>query len=91
LLVLSTAFAGWAAESGKPAAKLMAGFDQGKTARVNSGGGMSASGDLAYRYGSCSSERTVGHERGYYLTLWNVDLKGAWKILIDLQTKVEAK
>lgn len=76
---------------GKPAAKLMADSDHGRTTRVNSGRGMSASGDLAYRYGSYSSERTGGNERGYYLTLWNVDRKGAWKILIDLQTKVEAK
>jgi hypothetical protein len=43
LLILSTEPVAWAAESSKPAAKLMPGSDHGKTARVNSGGGMSAS------------------------------------------------
>jgi ketosteroid isomerase-like protein len=76
---------------GKPAAKLLAGSDHAKTTRINSGGGISGSGDLAYRYGAYSSEQPGGNERGYYLILWSVDLKGTWKILIDLQKKAEAK
>lgn len=76
---------------GKPAAQLRAASDHGRTTLVNSGDGMSASGDLAYGYGSYSTARTSGNEHGYYLTLWKAGLQGKWEILIDLQTKLETK
>jgi ketosteroid isomerase-like protein len=74
---------------GKAAAQLLLGADHAKVTRVNLAGGMSASGDLAYRYGSYTAANAS--QRGYYLTLWNVDLSGNWKVVIDLQKKVEAK
>ena len=49
------------------------------------GGTMSTSGDLAYRYGSYSSERENVSERGYFLSIWKVDSKRDWKLLLDLQ------
>ena len=75
---------------GKTAARLMLGSDNGKMARKNSGGGLSASADLAYRYGSYSSERTNVNERGYFLTIWKLESDQNWRIILDLQKKEPA-
>jgi ketosteroid isomerase-like protein len=75
---------------GRAAAKIALTSDHAKTNRVDAGGGMSAGGDLAYRYGSYESEGGPGHERGNYLSLWRRDGRGNWKILIDVQ-KLEEK
>lgn len=75
---------------GRTAAKLMLSSDNGKMTRTKSGGGMSASADLAYRYGSYSSERANVTERGYFLTIWKMD-NNEWKILVDLQKKEPEK
>jgi ketosteroid isomerase-like protein len=58
-----------------------------RTTRQNSGGGLSASGDLAYRYGSYSAERGNATEHGYFLTIWKAGPDHVWKILVDLQKK----
>lgn len=57
-----------------------------RLSRTPAGGGMSAAGDLAYRYGSYADGAA---ENGCYLTLWKKDVNGTWQILIDLQKKAE--
>jgi hypothetical protein len=76
---------------GKEAATIMLNSDHGKMTRKVSGGAMSTSDDLAFRYGSCSSERGKSTEPGYFLTIWKVDRNGNWKIILDLQKKAETK
>ena len=76
---------------GKEAATIMLNSDHGKMTRKVSGGAMSASSDLAYRYGSYSSEHGKSTEPGYFLTIWRVDRNGDWKIILDLQKKTESK
>jgi ketosteroid isomerase-like protein len=76
---------------GRDAASAMLGSDKAKMTRENAGGGMSASGDLAYRYGSYSSEGGNATERGYYLTIWQADPNRAWKIIVDLQKQQPAQ
>jgi len=44
---------------------------------------MSASGDLAYSYGSYGEPAKV--ESGHYLTIWQTNGVGEWKIILDLQ------
>jgi len=72
---------------GKDAAKSMLASDQGEVSRKTSGSGISASGDLAYRYGSYSRAAGKTVEPGYYLTIWQTDRSGDWKIILDLQKK----
>jgi ketosteroid isomerase-like protein len=72
---------------GKTAAKLMIGPDNGKMRREKMGEGMSAAADLAYRYGSYSSERGNVTEHGHFLTIWRAEGGQDWKILVDLQKK----
>jgi ketosteroid isomerase-like protein len=76
---------------GKATAKLMLSSDNGKMTRKTSGSGMSAAGDLAYRYGSYSSERANVIETGYFLLIWKAEAKEDWKILVDLQKKTPEK
>jgi ketosteroid isomerase-like protein len=76
---------------GNAAAKMMLNSDHRKSTRKISGGAMSASSDLAYRYGSYSDEHGNSSEPGYFLTIWKVDRAGDWKILLDLQKKAESK
>ncbi len=72
---------------GKTNAKLMLNSDTAKMMRTSSSGGMSASADLAYRYGGYSADRTTVTERGYFLSVWKAEPNGAWKIIVDLQKK----
>jgi ketosteroid isomerase-like protein len=72
---------------GKDAAKLMLGSDHGKATRKTVGGGVSSSGDFAYRYGSYSAERANVKEHGYFLAIWKLDLNREWKIIGDVQKK----
>ncbi len=72
---------------GKTAAKLMLNSDTAKMTRTSSGGGTSASADLAYRYGAYSADRTNATERGYFLSIWKAERNGDWKIIVDLQKK----
>jgi ketosteroid isomerase-like protein len=74
---------------GKTAAKLMLSSDNGKMTRKKSGAGISASSDLAYRYGSYLSVKPNVTERGFFFTIWHNEA-GNWRILIDLEKKVEA-
>ena len=75
---------------GRDAASALLSSDNGKMTRQNSGGGLSGSGDLAYRYGSYTSKRGTETERGYYLTIWR-RRNDAWKIIVDLQKKAPEK
>jgi len=72
---------------GKDAAKLMLGSDHGKVTRKTTGGGVSSSGDFAYRYGSYSAERANVKEHGYFLAIWKLDSNREWKIIGDVQKK----
>jgi ketosteroid isomerase-like protein len=72
---------------GKTTAKLLLGSDTAKMTRTSSGGGMSASADLAYRYGAYSADRTNMTERGHFLSIWKAERNGPWKIIVDLQKK----
>ena len=59
---------------------------RGKLTTNHLGGGMSAAGDLAYRYGKYALEMSQNTEHGYYLQIWQTDAEGAWKIVIDYQS-----
>ncbi|MEY2440145.1 MAG: hypothetical protein QOI34_1530 [Verrucomicrobiota bacterium] len=73
---------------GADAAKALLDADHSKITRNSAGSGISASSDLAYRYGAYSSERGTVLESGYYLTVWQIDRAGVWKIILDLQKKI---
>ena len=55
--------------------------------RKNSGGGVSDSGDLAYRYGSYSRQDSGPKVSGSFLTIWRVESPNEWKIILDLEKK----
>jgi ketosteroid isomerase-like protein len=74
---------------GKSAAKLMLASDHAKMVRSIFGGHVSASGDLAYRYGSYSSQHENVNERGYFLSIWKINSKRDWNLLLDLQKASE--
>jgi ketosteroid isomerase-like protein len=76
---------------GKTVAGRMLASDHGKMTRQTSGAGMSASGDLAYRYGSYASERADGNEQGYFLSVWILDSHRGWQIIADVQKREEKK
>lgn len=76
---------------GKDAAARTLGSDHGKITRKTSGDGMSASGDLAYRYGSYATERADGNEQGYFLSIWILDPHRGWRIIADVQKREEEK
>jgi ketosteroid isomerase-like protein len=76
--------------AGKTAAKLMLSSDHGKMTRKSTGGGLSASSDLAYRYGSYTNEKPNIAEQGYFLSVWRLDLNRDWKLILDLQKKAPA-
>jgi ketosteroid isomerase-like protein len=50
---------------------------------------LSSSADLAYTYGNYSEERGNITERGIYLMIWQADLNGDWKVVLDLRKKVQ--
>jgi ketosteroid isomerase-like protein len=70
---------------GKSAANPILSSDHARMTRSVFGGQVSTSGDLAYRYGSYSSQHEDVNERGYFLSIWKLDSKGNWKLLLDLQ------
>jgi ketosteroid isomerase-like protein len=74
---------------GKTAASRLLGSEHGKMTRKTSGGGMSSSGDLAYRYGSYALERSDGNEQGYFLSIWILDPTHGWQIIADVQKREE--
>jgi ketosteroid isomerase-like protein len=73
---------------GISAAQVMLNSDHGNVAFEAGGTKLSRSGDLAYTYGNYSKERGNVREQGIYLTIWQVDLNGEWKIVLDLQKKI---
>jgi ketosteroid isomerase-like protein len=76
---------------GREAARVMLGSDKSRMTREPIGDGVSAAGDLVYRYGSYSSEHGNDVERGYYLTVWRTDANRNWKIIVDLQKNAPDK
>jgi ketosteroid isomerase-like protein len=46
---------------------------------------ISESGDLAYNYGKYSDTRPAKPVRGHFLQIWQTDLTGAWKLVLDWQ------
>jgi ketosteroid isomerase-like protein len=76
---------------GRKAGNVMLSTDNSRTTRKSMDGGMGEAGDLAYRYGSYSSQRGNVTERGYYLTIWRAEPNGDWKIIVDLQKKAPDK
>ena len=75
---------------GKNAARTLLESDPAKITRKTLGGAMNSSGDLAYRYGSFSSDAEPPGA-GHYLTIWQTDRAGEWKVLLDLQKSGTAK
>jgi ketosteroid isomerase-like protein len=73
---------------GNSAAQILLGSDHGKVARESGGTRLSNSADLAYSYGNYSEERGNVNERGIYVTIWQIDLNGDWKIVLDLQKTI---
>jgi ketosteroid isomerase-like protein len=75
---------------GKVAVGLLLGSDHAKMTRKVIGGGISASGDFAYRYGSYLAQRANVKEHGYFIAIWKLDLNREWKIIGDVQKKAPA-
>jgi ketosteroid isomerase-like protein len=73
---------------GTSAAQVILGSEHGKVVQQAEGTKLSSSADLAYTYGNYSEERGNITERGIYLMIWQVDLNGDWKIVLDLRKKV---
>ena len=73
----------------KPTA-LMLSVRRGKLTTNHLGGGISAAGDLAYRYGKYALEMSQSTEHGYYLQIWQTDAAGAWKLVVDYQSPLRA-
>lgn len=74
--------------AGIPAAQIMLGSEHGKVVQEIGGTTLSTSEDFAYSYGNYSEERGNLRERGIYLMIWQTDLNGDWKVLLDLRKKV---
>ena len=72
---------------GKTAAKLLLSSDQEKQIRKRAGSGLSRSDELAYDYGEYSSERANITEHGIYVSIWQLDRSGEWRLMLDLQKK----
>jgi ketosteroid isomerase-like protein len=51
------------------------------------GGAVSEAADLAYRYGSYSSQNGNAPVSGSFLTIWRVESPNQWKIVLDLEKK----
>lgn len=71
------------------AAQLMLGSEHGKVIRDFGGSRSSKSLDLSYIYGNYSDQRGNTSEHGIYLMIWRVDVSGEWKLVLDLQKKLE--
>lgn len=72
---------------GRDAARLMLGYDHGKTKTTRAGGGFSRSGDMGYSYGDYSTERLDGIEHGSYIAIWKAAIGGDWKLAIDFRVR----
>jgi ketosteroid isomerase-like protein len=59
--------------------------------RTISGGSVSEAGDLAYRYGSYSTQAGNDPVSGSFLTIWRVESPNEWKIILDLEKKAPPK
>ncbi len=52
---------------------------------------VSTSADLAYMYGSYSDMRTQPAAAAHFLQVWQTDLSGAWKLVLDWQQPLSSK
>jgi ketosteroid isomerase-like protein len=73
---------------GKEAAKIILDSEHGKMTRKVAGADTSASNDFAWRYGPYANDRGNSVELGHYLTIWQIDRSGDWKIILDFQKKM---
>ena len=71
---------------GKNAAKDLLEAKAGKISFEQLGGDMSHSIDLAYSYGKYSLNRDGSVELGHFFQIWQTDLTGSWKLVLDWQT-----
>jgi ketosteroid isomerase-like protein len=76
---------------GRDAATALLANDRRSMTRTFIDGGMAEAADLAYRYGSYSSQDKNVTARGYYLTIWRMESRGDWKVLVDLQKETAEK
>lgn len=72
---------------GTAAAQVILGSENGKVVQKAGATNLSSSGDIAYTYGNYSEERGNMTERGIYVMIWQVDLNGDWKLVLDLRKK----
>jgi ketosteroid isomerase-like protein len=70
---------------GKRAAEKMLADEDAKTSRAPLGAGTSHPIDLAYEYGTYTSESHNTTQRGIYVCIWRLESDGGWKIALDLQ------
>jgi ketosteroid isomerase-like protein len=70
---------------GKNAATVLLKATTGKISLKSIGGDTSQSADLAYTYGKYSGSRAQGVEFGYFFQVWQTDVAGAWKLVLDWQ------
>ena len=71
------------------AAHVILGSEHGKVIQQTGATKLSSSGDLAYTYGDYSEERGNITEHGIYIMIWQADLNGDWKIVLDLRKKIQ--
>jgi ketosteroid isomerase-like protein len=76
---------------GTLAAQVILGSEHGKVVQQAGGTKLSSSSDLVYTYGNYSEERGNITDRGIYLMIWQVDLNGDWKVVLDLRKTVPSE
>ena len=74
---------------GLTAARLMLSSANGKVTRELGAIELSNSADLSYTYGKYSEDRNNTVEHGIYIMIWRIDMNGDWKLVFDLQKKVD--
>jgi len=70
---------------GKNAARALLEAKAGKMSFEQLGGDMSHSADLAYSYGKYSLHRDGSAELGHFFQIWQTDVAGSWKLVLDWQ------
>ena len=74
---------------GLTAARLMLSSATGKVIREPGAIELSNSADLAYTHGNYAEDRAIAIEHGIYVMIWRIDMNGDWKLVCDVQKKVE--
>jgi ketosteroid isomerase-like protein len=76
---------------GKNAARALLKTKAGKMSFEPMGGDMSDSADLAYTYGKYSVSRDGSSEAGHFFQIWQTDVAGSWKLVLDWQQALPAE